>query len=122
MAASTAASVAYLAFYNPINLTRTIFKDLRDRVLRRRFKWQLIGGSMILPTILKQLPYAASLAFRDIQRHPTMPPRCLPMVDARTRERVKWAIDADVVREPEVVPLTLPELSPEPAPVETHVA
>jgi hypothetical protein len=100
---------AYLSFYNPVNFARTLFKDLRDRNNRRRFKWQIVGGSMVLPSILKALPFTLSLALRRKTKHPTMPARCLPMVDAETRERVKWAIDSDVPYLPEVVELSLPE-------------
>jgi len=40
------------------------------------------------------------------QKHSTMPPRCLPMVDAGTKERVKWGIDGEIPCVPELVPLT----------------
>ena len=115
---------AYLSFYNPVNFTRTLFKNLLDRNNRRRFKWQLIGSSMIVPSILKELPYALSLAFQKIERHPATPPRCLPMIDAHTRERVKWGIDSEVVgeffNEPDVVQLQFPE--PEPETVQARAA
>jgi len=107
---------AYLSFYNPVNFARTLFKNLRDRNNRRRFKWQLVGGSMLVPSILKALPFTLSLALRRKTEHPTMPPRCLPMLDAVSRERVKWGIDSNVSDEPDVVPLTLPD------PAEAQVA
>jgi radical SAM superfamily enzyme YgiQ (UPF0313 family) len=100
---------AYLGFYNPVNFARTLFKDLRDRNNRRRFKWQLVGSSMLVPSILKALPFTLSLALQSRTKHPTMPPRCLPLLDARTRRRVKWGIDSNVLNEPDVIPLTLPE-------------
>ena len=88
--------LAYLSFYNPINFTRTLLGGLHVRHHRRRLRWQVVGGSMIPVSILKSLPFTVSLALRQVDKHPTMPPRCLPMVDAHTGERVKWGIDADV--------------------------
>ena len=88
--------LGYLSFYNPINFTRTLFKDLRNRHLRRRFKWQLAGGSMVPISILKTFPFALSLALRSVKKHETAPARCLPMVDANSGERVRWGIDGDI--------------------------
>lgn len=90
---------AYVGFYNPINFGRTLFKDLRDRNKRRRLKWQIVGASMILPSILKSLPFVTSLAFRKVEKHTATPPRCLPMIDAKTRERVRWGVDAEVAKD-----------------------
>ena len=89
-------TLAYWTFYNPLNIARTLFKDLRKIHERRRLKWQLIGASMLIPATIKSLGYAVSLAFRRITKHKTTPPRCLPMVDAHTGERVKWAIDSEI--------------------------
>jgi len=88
--------LCYLSFYNPLNLARTMLKDLRQKYFRRRFKWQLIGGSMIPAHILKTLPWAVKLAFGKVTKHPTTPKRCLPMVDVSTREGVLWGVDAEV--------------------------
>lgn len=95
--------LAYLAFYNPVHLGRTLLKDLRDRNNRRRFKWQIVGGSMILPSILKTLPFAISLASRNVKTHSATPSRCLPMLDAATREPVQWGIESETAFEPEVL-------------------
>ncbi|MEO1996749.1 MAG: radical SAM protein [Planctomycetaceae bacterium] len=88
--------LAYLAFYNPINFTRTLFKDLRLKYRRRRLQWQVVGASMMVPSALKLLSYTLSLMTRRIHKHETTPPRGLPMVDSQTGERVKWAIDSEV--------------------------
>ena len=95
--------LAYMSFYNPIHLVRTMLTDLRDRKNRARFKFQILGGSMLVPTILKTLPFTASLAFGKVKRHPTTPPRRLPMMDAHTRERVKWGIDSEAPYDLELV-------------------
>ncbi len=88
--------LAHLSFYNPANLVRTLLGDLRVRHHRRRLKWQLIGASMVPATFLKSLPFTLSLALRRVEKHSTVPPRCLPMVDAHTGERVKWGVDGAV--------------------------
>ena len=91
---------AYYAFYNPVNLFRTMFSNLRDKYRRRRLKWQALGNSMFVPTVFKAFPYTVGLA-RQVEKHATTPDRCLPMIDARTRERVKWGIDSEVPYEAE---------------------
>lgn len=88
--------LAYASFYNPFNLARTLFKDLRDRNNRRRLKWQLAGCAMMVPSVWKALPFALSLALRRVVKHAAVPPRCLPMIDAHTRRPVKWGADAAV--------------------------
>lgn len=100
--------LAYSTFYNPFNLMRTTFKDLRDRNKRRRFKWQIVGNSMLLPSLLKSAPWTASLAFGGVKKHAAAPPRCLPMVDAGTMQRVKWGIDSSAPEIPELVTLSEP--------------
>ena len=94
--------LAYLTFYNPYHFAKLLAKDLRNRHQRRRFKWQLVGGSMIIPSILKEIPFTLSLLFGKQRRHQQTPARCLPMIDAQTGERIRWGIDADV---PYEVPL-----------------
>ena len=88
--------MAYWAFYNPINFARTLFKDLRKKHERRRLKWQVIGGSMLIPSTLKSLAWAIRLVLRPVKKHATTPLRGLPMVDAQTGKRLKWAIDSEV--------------------------
>ena len=88
--------LAYLTFYNPVNFARTLCSNLRDKHSRRRLKWQVIGGSMLIPSILKTLAFTLALLCRRITRHTKAPPRCLPMVDARSGDAVKWSIDSDV--------------------------
>ena len=51
---------------------------------------------MILPTIIKELPYLFSLMFGKLEKRASTPDRCMPMVDAQTRERILWSIVADV--------------------------
>lgn len=100
--------LAHMAFYNPVHLVRTLCRDLRDRHNRRRFKWQIIGGSMLPGTVLKGIPFLVSLAAGRIEKHATTPPRCLPMVDAQTGERVKWGIDSDAPYEVKHTPGSRP--------------
>jgi radical SAM superfamily enzyme YgiQ (UPF0313 family) len=85
--------LAYLGFYNPVNFLKTMFKDLRDRQKRRRFKWQIIGMHMIPMTVLKTLPFTFGLMFRRVRKHTEVPARCTPMVDAHSGELVKWSVD-----------------------------
>ncbi|MFQ5730556.1 MAG: B12-binding domain-containing radical SAM protein [Planctomycetaceae bacterium] len=97
---------AYYSYYNPVNLMRTIFSDLRQKFNRRRLKWQTLGNSMFVPTLMKMLPYTIRLS-RGVEKHAGTPDRCLPMIDAHSRERVKWGIDSDVPYEvyPDLVQL-----------------
>ena len=102
--------MAYGSFYNPFNFMRSLFKDLRDKHNRRRLKWQIIGGSMVLPTIFKSIPWLFSLMTRKIERAPEAPPRCLPMVDATTRQPIDWGWESKTeFAEPEVVSLEFDE-------------
>lgn len=97
--------MAYGGFYNPVNFVRTLFKDLRNKHNRRRLKWQLIGGSMVLPSLFKSLPWLFSLMTRRVEKHPQAPPRCLPMIDAHTRQPIDWGWEAETPHEVELVPL-----------------
>lgn len=104
--------MAYGSFYNPVNFLRSLFKDLRDKHNRRRLKWQIIGGSMVIPTIFKSIPWLFSLMTRKIEKAPEAPPRCLPMVDATTRQPIDWGWESKKDFEaPDVVPLSIEEPS-----------
>lgn len=88
-------ALAHVSFYNPINLVRTLVKDLRLRHERRRFKWQIIGASMLPASILKIIPFTLSLAFGKIEKHKKTPSRRLAMFDAHTGERLQWGMAGD---------------------------
>lgn len=82
----------YAAFYNPINMLRTIPMFLRkDSVSAKRFFFQIIGQIGLLMTAPKLASWARRLKKGPIERWNGTSPTRIPMIDATTSKPVDWA-------------------------------
>ncbi len=82
----------YAAFYNPINMLRTIPMFLRkDSVSAKRFFYQIIGQIGLLMTIPKLGAWAWRLRKGPIERWNGTSPDNIRMIDASTNAAVDWA-------------------------------
>ncbi|TWT45300.1 Radical SAM superfamily protein [Phycisphaerae bacterium RAS1] len=84
---------AYAAFYNPLNLLKSLMNMRKTSLGSKRVAFQLIGQIGLLLTAPKMLAWAWRLRRGPIDMYRGLEAARIPMLDVHSGEEINWAIE-----------------------------